>query len=165
MLEFSLTVQKPAQLNPEQPSRKSFPISQAIDPSSLKPQAPVDRMEKIAMTCNARKFLSLTVKPEDFSHIDDNIGKSSGKSIYLKCFNSRTKRRWIATFETHTRHTKRVMLTERKMPLVGKTIKSNDTLAPISIFATQKFSRNNAKVVRVRKKKKPFCAWHKTYKN
>ena len=145
--------------------RSRSPISQAIDPSSLKPQAPVDRMEKIAMTCNARKFLSLTVKPEDFSHMDDNIGKSSGKVSISNASTAGPKDDALQLSETHTVYQSRVMLTERRMPLIGKMIKAMIHCLPSRFFATQNSPRNKAKVVRVKvKKKKPFCAWNKTYK-
>eukprot|EP00944_MAST-04C_sp_MAST-4C-sp1_P010252 g10252.t1 len=147
--------------------RSRSPISQAIDPSSLKPQAPVDRMEKIAMTCNARKFLSLTVKPEDFTHMDDNIGTSSGKVSISNASTAGPKDDALQLSETHTRYTKVSNIEGTENASDREDDKSDDKLSlPSRFFATQNSPRNKAKVVRVKiKKKKPFCAWNKTYKN
>ena len=92
------------------------------------------------------EILSLTVKPEDFSHIDDNIGKSSGKASISNASTAGPKDDGLQLSETHTRHTKESNVDGTENASCGEDNKSNDTLAPISIFATQNSPRNNARL-------------------
>ncbi len=154
--------------------RSRSPVSHAVDPSMLKPQAPIDRMGKIAMTCNARKFMSLTVKPEDF-HVDEeevdnrNNGLTSNSARRSRGSNSRHSqiddgRKSQQSQYRGSRNSYRSMEQEEEEDS-GDEQQDSKLSLPSRFFAKQNSPRNNAKVVRVSiKKKKPFCAWNKTYK-
>ena len=131
----------------------------------MKPQAPIDRMGKIAMTRNARKFMSLTVKPEDF-HVDEeevdnrNNGLTSNSSRRSRGSNSRHSqiddgRKSQQSQYRSSRNSYRSMEEEEEEEEDSDDEQQDSKLSlPSRFFAKQNSPRNNAKVVRVSIKKK-----------
>jgi hypothetical protein len=144
--------------------RSRSPVSQAIDPSALKPKAPIDRMEKIAMTLNARKFMSLTIKPEDF-HVEDgddnNLNPKTDDNFPFVNRANVSRQNNDQSYNSKSQHSR----TSVRSGENSDDEKESKLSLPSRFFATKNSPRNNAKVVRINlKKKKPFCAWNKTYK-
>ena len=130
------------------------------------------------MTCNARKFMSLTIKPEDFHVIDDdddsgganiNIDKESlsskantsrrshvghsnhsrsGDGNISQLSQSRNSRNTNRSIRGQQRHHE-----EEEGEEDSGDEKDSKFSLPSRFFATQNSPRNNAKVVRVKVKK------------
>jgi hypothetical protein len=165
-------------------AQSSSPVAAAVDPSLIKPSAPVDRMEKIAMTCNARVFQSTQVKPGEVE-LDRVILASPNAPRNSSSVNQSQSQIIVERVdEVPSRALDKVInigshggLSASKSIRSGSNVTKYDDLDSLcgkdeSIRAPSRFesaritkAQRTARIVRVKvKKRRPFCAWDKTYK-
>ena len=160
-------------------SRSKSPVSALADPQANRPQAPLDRMDKIAMTCNALVFQSRTVKPGEVipgevavgtngngSQMEDSLALIKVERVDLRGgIHSKTiSVNGSVTPGMSASH--KSIGSEAKEGGEDAFEKDDSERVPSRFYDNQTLEKQRHRnVVRVKvKKKRPYNTWNKTYK-
>eukprot|EP00945_MAST-04E_sp_MAST-4E-sp1_P005484 g5484.t1 len=155
------------------------PVSALADPQANRPQAPLDRMDKIAMTCNALVFQSRTVKPGEVipgevavgtngngSQMEDSLALIKVERVDLRGgIHSKTiSVNGSVTPGMSASH--KSIGSEAKEGGEDAFEKDDSERVPSRFYDNQTLEKQRHRnVVRVKvKKKRPYNTWNKTYK-